>query len=159
MNKQQVENVRMAYAIMAGMPAKRIDLDRIRSGRPADDWFLTRECGSVACIAGVISAHPHFKEQGLAYDPWSGNVTLCGYHGLGNAASRLMGDAVAFDGSMFDMPPKLEALERLREILFDNGHLSAARNTQLARKELRDYDEEISKEIEARRAESKGAKP
>lgn len=137
---QQAENTRMAYSIMWGIPWERIDLDEWRErdnrGNPVSSHRLLHLCNTTACIAGWLSAHPHFKAQGLSYDSNSGivrfkNVEIAGDEEV-PADEMLFGDRNIFDGSDDTHPnQKLEALERLRLHLFENNAVTYDRYKEL----------------------------
>lgn len=140
---QQAKNTRVAYAVMAGIPSKRINLDVVRKGDLDDKEFIAPSCNSGACLAGWLSAHPHFVAQGLYWDAKVHEVHLQkGTHkmrGLLNQSKHLFGRACNYD-SMFSMSrlrmgQKKEVLQRLREHLLNAGRITKERNSELIKYE------------------------
>jgi hypothetical protein len=150
--ENQVENLRMAYAIMAGIPAERVSLPDVRATEPwgaepgITDRRLKQSCGSVACVAGWLSAHPYFKRQGLRYEvepgeggfirirrPRAGEVAS----GLDEAADYLFGDGsyYLFGTGSFGLEGKRQALRRIRDALYSRGAISYERNNELQQQE------------------------
>jgi len=128
----QIENTRIAYAIMWGIPAKHIDLDTFRQGRTVKE-MRRAECGTVGCIGGWLSVHPYFIKQGL-----TGNGGF-----KPEVAYKLFGTYYMFSPSAAPGPcwvdgglkHKREALARLRLHLFENGAITAKRNKALIHQE------------------------
>lgn len=133
---QQVENLRVAYSIMAGVPAKRINLWIVRKGKDfAEDKGLPLpECGTAACVAGWLSAHPYFQAQGLRFSTTEREISL-GPYGLFGSANYLFGTHEVFSGGSDGMTGKLQALERIRRALREKSALSHKRDCELHRYE------------------------
>ena len=128
---------------MAGIPADRIELDVIRGVRQgavsaaehvSDGELKQGYCGSVACIAGWLSAHPYFKEQGLGY---AGTVTYKNDMGFGPASTELFGRVDIFDGAYCSghVSSKKEALARIRNALVKANAITFERNFELLKYE------------------------
>lgn len=138
---KQIENLKVAYAVMGGIPAKRINLDLYRTKPyacdplPNDKAFLN-DCGSAGCIAGWLSAHPHFKAQGLRV-PRDGRYPTIGRMETWEAAQRLFGDSYMFNSGHSGALGKREALERIRETLVDAEAITPKRDAQLENQEYR----------------------
>ena len=140
MNEQQIENLRMAYSIMAGIPKDRIDLCVIRGRRReakgsavtrvSDEDLLQSYCGSVACIAGWLSAHPYFQAQGLGYNS---TVTYENTMGLRFSSTQMFGIPGIFDGAYYSghIGAKQEALARIRNALLKANAITFERNFEL----------------------------
>jgi hypothetical protein len=133
---KQIENTRMAYSIMAGIPAEKVNLNVIRRVNNAVNPFasvtksqLLHDCGTVGCIAGWLSAHPYFTAQGLRYR--AGGIELYA------ESHRLFGVAFLFNSANSSLPGKTEALMRLRRHLLNFGAITPARDAELAREESR----------------------
>lgn len=150
---KQVENTRMAYAIMSGIPAKRINLNnwRLNKGRGwsigcsdpiSNERFASRRCGSVGCIGGWLSAHPYFVAQGLTYDPEARalgrpTISLRGVGDVSAAARKLFGKELLFNCGNYGLEGKRQALARLRLHLYAGGAITEERNAELAAQEAR----------------------
>ena len=74
-----IERLRTLYAMIAGIPEERIELEtwRSRAVKPNDpDWskevtnkdLLSQDCGTLACAVGWACAHPEFQKQCLGWD-------------------------------------------------------------------------------------------
>jgi hypothetical protein len=137
MTPKQVENLRVAYSVMWGVPADRIDLGSVRRDCDDDDEFLSPACRSVGCVAGFLSAHPHFKAQGLR---WTGDGVMLtdssgrSYH-LEEAANELFGGWSVFNAGPSGLEGKRRALEHIRRALLEAGAITLQRNAELARQE------------------------
>ena len=79
MGAVHIERLRALYAMIAGIPEERIELEtwRARPIKPHDpDWskevtnkdLLSQDCGTLACAVGWACAHPEFQKQGLGWD-------------------------------------------------------------------------------------------
>lgn len=79
MQAVHIERLRALYAMIAGIPKERIELETWRSRvvKPNDpDWskevtnkdLLAQDCGTLACAVGWACAHPEFQKQGLRWD-------------------------------------------------------------------------------------------
>lgn len=79
MGAVHIERLRTLYAMIAGIPKERIELETWRSRlvKPYDpDWskevtnkdLLSQDCGTLACAVGWACAHPEFQKQGLRWD-------------------------------------------------------------------------------------------
>lgn len=137
--KKQVENLCMAYSIMAGIPAERIDLDVLRRYRREqsiiNDEDLLQGCGNVACVGGWLSAHPYFQAQGLRYET-SGMVTLNRRAVLWDVSCELFGTGIIFSAAyQHPAAQKHEALERIRYALLRVGAITPERDDELAQEE------------------------
>ena len=132
MTDKQIENLRMAYAIMAGIPAERIKLDiyrcEPRGRRCENDKAFVSTCGSAGCVAGWLSAHPHFKSQGLKWFA----PEIQGEP----ASSALFDDPTIFDSGPEGLTGKREALARIRRALYRAGAVDDARDIELRTKEM-----------------------
>lgn len=138
LTSQQIENTRMAYAIMAGFPAHKISLSNIRRSRDGNtsDEALIHGCGTGGCVAGVLSAHPYFKEQGFHWNDF--RTCLKSQEGVSSLTSQeqeLFGSWHIFDGGYDGIQGKREALERIREHLVEHKIITKARSRELAREE------------------------
>jgi hypothetical protein len=132
--RQQIENLRMAYAIMWGVPASQIDLGSIRysQGQATDEKMLTH-CSSAGCVAGWLSAHPYFKAQGLLFRH-PGWITLG--KDLSSASEILFGERYIFDDGYDGIRGKLQALARIRHaLLWGANAITSDRYYELARQE------------------------
>jgi len=125
LTEQQIENHRMGYAIMAGIPASRIELSICRRGVGLIDAEADREfihtCGTSGCVAGWLSAHSYFKQQGLTIGTW----------GNGLIEMRLFGNTDMFGSGEMGLEGKLEALRRFRYSLVKAKAITAERNHEL----------------------------
>ena len=128
---QQAENTRVAYSIMAGIPSELINLNIVRENDATDTKLL--ECGTVACIAGWLSAHPYFKEQGFRRNAEAPHA----YHMIDlDLDLPLFGSQKIFSVRKYPrLTQKQESLERLRLHLLRTGHITSERNKELASKE------------------------
>lgn len=79
MGAVHIERLRALYAMIAGIPEERIELEtwRSRSVNSYDpNWskevtnkdLLSQDCGTLACAVGWACAHPEFQKQGLGWD-------------------------------------------------------------------------------------------
>ena len=79
MGAVHIERLRALYAMIAGIPEERIELEtwRSRSVNSHDpNWgkevtnkdLLSQDCGTLACAVGWACAHPEFQKQGLRWD-------------------------------------------------------------------------------------------
>ena len=132
MNAKQIENLRMAYAIMAGIPADRVKLDIYRCNQHqlvcADDKQFVDNCASVGCVAGWLSAHPYFKRQGLRWNaPDIEGVS---------ASFVLLGDYNIFDVGPQGLLGKRVALSRIRRALHNVDAIDDRRYYELEEEEL-----------------------
>ena len=134
MNKQQIENLRVAYSLMVGIPAVRIHMGLYRAdgngfvGRVSkNDARFISECGSAGCMAGWLSAHPYFKSQGLTWD--ADNI-----RGI-DPSTTLFGVSNMFRSGLSELAGKREALERIRRALHDVGAIDDRRYYELQKKE------------------------
>lgn len=139
MNDKQAENCRVAYSVMAGFPAYKIDLNHVRlgmGGRSDDKTFLS-ECGAAGCVAGVLSAHPHFRAQGFHWDPSFG-LSLGGreFISLPLMARVLFGASTIFASGPDGVHGKVVALARIRHALYEARRISQSRYGELERQEL-----------------------
>lgn len=86
-----IERLRALYAMIAGIPEERIELEtwRSRAFKPNDpDWskevtnkdLLSQDCGTLACAVGWACAHPEFQKQGLSW--YGGSPTYLRRDGL-----------------------------------------------------------------------------
>lgn len=127
----QIENTRLAYAIMLATPAHKIELNVVRDGRkPREDAdVLNPLCGSAGCIAGVLSAYPQFQVQGLR---WKGTDLEKVDHIYGlDLDFKLFGSPFIFDGGHSGIHGKREALERLRLHMEQNSMLTSEENAKM----------------------------
>ena len=78
MEAVHIERLRALYAMIAGIPEERIELEtwRARIVKPYDpNWskevtnkdLLSQDCGTLACAVGWACAHPEFQKQGLGW--------------------------------------------------------------------------------------------
>lgn len=135
----QAENTRIAYEVMWNTPMAKIDLDCYRlspvySNKVSDERLLN-ECGSVACIAGWLSAHPHFKAQHLYYK--EDGPRFNGAYAMDEGSLELFGAMGIFDCSndRSFASDKRQALERLREHLYRHGCITKKQNSEMRRAE------------------------
>lgn len=141
---EQAENARMAYAIMSGIPAERFRLNSIRQNTKfhnsafVSDQAMFRECGSVGCVCGWLSAHEYFNQKGLRWNASGAFVELTlgldeDEVDLANMAEILfgIGGRFAFNAGASGVNGKREALRRMRMILFLADRITAARNAEL----------------------------
>lgn len=135
---QQVINLRVAYSVMAGVPAVKIDLSTFRSRNDGRSCYSERvstdkmfnHCGTSGCVGGWLASHPHFTAQGFKYS--RGIVPLLrGSIKPVNAALELFGDSSIFRGGPSGIWGKRRALARIRQLLLDNGEISYNRNDEL----------------------------
>lgn len=73
LTRMNIELLREAYAIIDGIPDKRINLGVIARGPKPND---PKHCGTIACAAGWLGMHPKFKELGMRTS--NGDLTLKG---------------------------------------------------------------------------------
>ncbi len=139
---KQAENTRVAYAIMAGVPAEKIELNSIRNGDArarydrVSDRELLHECGTSGCVAGWLAAHPYFKKQGLGVGIVN-NLTFNRYGtDIEDPSNVLFGVGNIFDAGPSGVQGKKQALYRLRMHLFKAGRITAERNEELAWEEF-----------------------
>lgn len=128
---EQAENARMAYAIMAGIPAELIDLNDIREGYASDEEML--DCNSCGCVAGWLSVHPFFQEKGLKSYAINGvyPTSLCGVDLSKDVP--LFGSSYIFNSHEgIRDSQKREALERIRLHLLMAGRITKQRSDELA---------------------------
>jgi hypothetical protein len=89
-----IENLRLAHAVISGIPDSAVDLKFFRS-----------ECGTIACMAGHLCAHPHFAEfmvlklDGSSWQlssrlPDGGLVPLYSYEAMGAPDAHLGKNAI-----------------------------------------------------------------
>lgn len=75
MNGVHVERLRTLYALMAGIPANRVNLRSWRcgmsSGSTSDYGMRDHSCKSTGCAIGWACAYPEFNEQGLVWEDGS----------------------------------------------------------------------------------------
>jgi hypothetical protein len=141
LTETQIKNLRVAYSVMAGIPARFISLPDIRRGSDCNHSALTdqefvHDCNSVGCIAGWLSAHPHFQAQGMGYDRTLGSITMGGLpRFVREVAFRLMGNSYLFDDGPTGLPGKRTALRRIREALRAADAITTARFHQLSQQE------------------------
>ena len=110
MQAVHIERLRALYAMVAGIPEERIELETWRSRivKPYDpNWskevtnkdLLSQDCGTLACAVGWACAHPEFQKQGLRWVAWG-----------------ITGNAYAVQASPFQLmlghvlPPRYSAL-------------------------------------------------
>lgn len=55
----KTELLKTAYAIIDGIPAKRLDLNLIANSNDPS------QCGTIACVMGFLGMHPTFQARGL----------------------------------------------------------------------------------------------
>lgn len=78
MEAVHIERLRALYAMIAGIPKERIELETWRSRivKPYDpNWskevtnkdLLSQDYGTLACAVGWACAHPEFQKQGLRW--------------------------------------------------------------------------------------------
>lgn len=145
---KQAENTRVAYAIMYGIPHERIDLDLVRDynhGEAGDTKFLAPNCNTSGCVAGFLSAHPFFKEQGLKWKKKENAILFKDKEGivtddLSDISEELFGSYHLFGTGQSGIDGKMEALERIREHLHGHGVINDKRNDQLCKMELEVYE-------------------
>ena len=135
MNAKQIENLRVAYAIMAGIPAERIKLSIYRRNAQGyvrvsgwNDKDFINDCGSVGCMAGWLSAHPHFKCQGLKWNAERIKDV--------NASMALFGVFDVFDSGPEGLLGKRVALSRIRRALHNVDAIDDRRYYELEKEEL-----------------------
>lgn len=142
--ESHIENLRMAYAIMAGFPAHKVALGSWRDtdGKAAtNDHNLLTHCGTTGCIAGVISAHPYFKKQGLKWSVKTEELSFKGqYSPSWYISEELFGDVRVFEAGLSGVPGKKQALSRIRYVLFGKDAISPQRNAELATQEAQIKD-------------------
>ena len=79
MQAVHIERLRALYAMVAGIPKERIELEAWRSRLVKSydsNWskevtnkdLLSQDCGTLACAVGWACAHPEFQKQGLRWD-------------------------------------------------------------------------------------------
>lgn len=142
--EQQIENLRMAYAIMSGIPAERVRLNVDRAvtfnalaasgtgyGVEYLDEVFTHDCKSVGCVCGWLAAHPYFQAQGLVYH----GRTASNKDGveLLDMDATLFGDQTIFDSGDMGIVGKRDALARIRNALRQRRAISDECNAQFAK--------------------------
>ena len=132
MTETQEENLRMAYAIMFGFPAKKVRLSVWRTPG-ASDHALLNECGTAGCVAGILAAHPHFQSYGLVYNASLGRLQYRGQWDPFDGARELFGTDYIFDAGFSGVRGKRQALRRIRYALGDK--ITPERGAELARME------------------------
>lgn len=77
MSAVYIQRLRTLYAMMAGIPANRVNLRSWRCGMSpgatSDEGMLGHQCKSTGCAIGWACAYPEFNAQGLH---WDGGPTL-----------------------------------------------------------------------------------
>ena len=118
MGAVHIERLRALYAMIAGIPEERIELETWRSRlvKPYDpDWskevtnknLLAQDCGTLACAVGWACAHPEFQKQGLR---WDGSPT----YRCGGGVRRFGWDAVeSFFGIHYGLAKFLFSVESI----------------------------------------------
>jgi hypothetical protein len=147
-NATGVERLRTLYAMMAGIPATKINL-RIWRSDQENRKSNVHACGTTACAVGFATAFPDFVDQGLS---WSINQGVPLFYGLigfravesffgvdcrdaralfnqGNSGDRHINaeDPVHPAGSQ----DKRRVLARIRNILLRNGSITEERCKEL----------------------------
>lgn len=138
-SNQQIENLRFAYSVMAGVPSEIVSLGHIRANEIngpntgiSDEELLHTHCGSVACVAGLLSAHPHFKAQGLLYSVEAQQIQMHGERvELMDASDELFDYDTIFNAGPCGKYGKLVALERIRVALRKHRAITIQRNMEL----------------------------
>lgn len=146
-----VERLRTLYAIIAGIPDERVDLENWRNKNEFD-------CGTIACAVGWACSYPEFNKQGLtvaadhispifktATQEYYGWYAAENFFGLSASESRALFlkspvqyylDAIspgfAEDAGMSD---KRKVLRRIRYLLLNRGHITKRRSNELFRYE------------------------
>lgn len=82
---EYVERLKDVYQIIAGIPKKRVDLGDYMYVPGA--IFATQEvalhnCGSIGCIAGWLSVHPHYRHLVKNHITRYGEVYYLGYYAI-----------------------------------------------------------------------------
>lgn len=92
---------------------------------------------AAACVAGVLSAHPFFQEQGLRWNLFDGIHMGHGHEhgGIFTSAYRLFGYTHIFDGGHSGLAGKRQALSRIRGALYREGAITLERTAELAAQE------------------------
>lgn len=136
--EEQIENLRVAYEIFSGIPAKRIRLgvDRHRPNTNKseyDDPGFLHNCGSVGCVAGWLSAHPYFKDRGLIMDR-SDPRFYARPMGALHMGTFLFGPRAwdIFQSGEDGIEGKREGLRRIRNALHASGAITSERNAELS---------------------------
>lgn len=130
------ELLKEAYAIIGGIPARKINLEAIITDRGP-----SLACGTIACAAGWLAMHPKFKDMGLGLNPHGGGLAVNGIHTMFDTAMAqvfgiTVGDAMDLFGTRHfsrfdsDLPQHLgdKALwkARVKAFLRAQGQLKAS---------------------------------
>jgi len=140
----QIENLQVAYSVMFGIPAKKIDLSSVRvkvdkegndDSYAISDKKMLFKCNTHGCVAGYLSAHPHFKAQGLKYKVSEEEIVFgtgeARTYELESMSKQLFGDMHIFDAGDEDLRGKKQALRRIRKALREAKAISSERNDEL----------------------------
>lgn len=141
-----VERLRTLYAIIAGIPDERVDLDNWRNKKELD-------CGTIACAVGWACSYPKFVKQGLSlfgttptFD--TAGRTYVGWYAVEKFFGLTQGESAALflkspgryhlggiginspeDAGLSD---KRRVLRRIRHLLLNNGYITKERSAELS---------------------------
>lgn len=143
-----VERLRTLYAMLAGIPAAKINLRYWRSDQQSSRSNV-HACDTTACMVGFATAFPDFVDQGLSWNTHHGLPRFHGFIGF-DAVEKFFGinydDARALfsqgttsgrqintedhvhTGALLE---KRRALARIRNILLRNGSITKKRCDEL----------------------------
>lgn len=130
----QVERLKTLYAVISGIPEKKLDLESWRSGRirarawyaeevPVTDKALLHTCGTTACAVGYACVYPEFVKQGLTFNRAENTPTFEG-QGSWTAVTRFFGilpkeAQYLFANGTYAPPGAPDTRDREAEIEFD----------------------------------------
>ena len=131
------DRLRTLYAIMAGVPAKRVDMKNWRNSlRVSNEEMLAQGCGTAACAVGWACAYPEFNKQGLF---WNDNLWIPVYQGDGGwrAVERFFDLSMDEAKNLFQqldsgIKAKRGVLKRIRFHLLRKGAITPERSQKLA---------------------------
>lgn len=142
-NTLNVDRLRKLYAMMSGIPAKKVEMDMWRQsddfeGKSITDQALIGRCDTHACLLGWASAYPEFKEAGLSADKFGwplfqshegGQDSGAAFFGLTyDQADFLFSASGDFDNGKSQ---KQIALDRLAALLWKTDVISKKRFKEL----------------------------
>lgn len=163
MSKVHIERLHELYAMVAGIPAERINLSAwrrnpVRGALRVSDGEMLNDCGTLGCAVGWACAYPPFKRQGLGWansnptfkdamgNVWENWNAVEEFFGVQHDMARYL-----FSDTCCDYPgsaperyafrrihnEKLLLLARIRTRLLLVGGITQARYEELARQEAR----------------------
>jgi len=130
------ERLRTLYAVMAGVPSTKVDMNNWRKTF-SEDATLLHDCGTAACAVGWACAYPEFQSQGLK---WTGSAPLLKADGVARynweAVTEFFGvdqDTAIhlFQTRDSGLEAKKGVLKRIRTLLWKSGVIADVRFLEL----------------------------